>query len=99
MRMHQFCPCVYGKRVGVPLWPWMEQATGPQIVNKSPKKSKLATHVDLLVPMDELWAQCTWVSLTGLTKKVEVGQVDLIFTKIGDKSLLLGFIFKSKMCG
>ena len=77
----------------MPLWPWMEKATGPQIVNKSQKKSKLATHIDLLVPMDELWAQCTWVSLTGLTEKVWVGQVHLTFTKNGYKLLLLGIVF------
>ena len=45
--------------------------------------------------MDELWAQCTWVSLTGLTEKVWVGQVDLIITTNGHKLLLLGFIFQS----
>ena len=45
--------------------------------DKIPEKDKvLATHVDWLVIMDDLWAQCTWVSLTGLTEKVRVGQVD-----------------------
>ena len=58
-----------------------------------PKKSKLAIPVDLLVPMDELWAQCTWVSLTALTEKVWVGQVDLTFTKNGYKLLVLGIVF------
>ena len=26
-------------------------------------------HVDLLVPMSDLWAKYTWVSLTGKTEK------------------------------
>ena len=43
--------------------------------------------------MDELWAQCTWVSLTGLTEKVWVGQVDLTFTKNGYKLLVLSIVF------
>ena len=33
----------------------------------------------------ELWARCTWVSLTGLTEKVWVGQVDLTITTNGHK--------------
>ena len=43
---------------------------------KSQKKIS-EVHVDWLVPMSDLWAQCTWVSLIGLTEKVKVGQVDL----------------------
>ena len=49
--------------------------------DKIPKKDKvLATHVDWLVPVNDLWAQCTGVSLTDLTEKVRVGQVDLAQT-------------------
>ena len=49
--------------------------------------------------MDELWAQCTRVSLTGLTEKVWEDQVDLNITTNGDTLPLLAIIFSSKLCG
>ena len=44
--------------------------TYPKSDKIPPKNIKLQTHVFLLVPMDELWAQCTWKSLTSLTEKM-----------------------------
>ena len=49
--------------------------------------------------MDDLWAQSTWVSLTGLTEKVRVGQVDLAQTQNGHNLLLLGIGFEVKVYG
>ena len=49
--------------------------------------------------MDDLWAQSTWVSLTGLTEKVRVGQVDLAQTQNGHNLLLLIIEFEVKVCG
>ena len=56
-------------------------------------------HLDLLVPMSDLRAQCTWVNLIELTEKVEVGQVDLGQTKNGHYLLLLGIKFEVKVNG
>ena len=68
--------------------------------NKIPKKDKvLATHVDWLVRLYDLWAQCTWVSLSGLTEKVMVGQVDLTQIQKGHNLLLLGIRFAVKVYG
>ena len=36
---------------------------------KSQKDRFSEVHVDWLVPMSDLWAQCTWMSLTGKTEK------------------------------
>ena len=49
--------------------------------------------------MDDLWTQCTWVSLTGLTENVRVGQVDLAQTQNGNNLLLLGIEFEVKVYG
>ena len=49
--------------------------------------------------MDDLWIQCRWVSLTGLTEKVRVGQVDLAQTQNGHNLLLLGIGFEVKLYG
>ena len=57
---------------------------------KSQKSQSLATCVDCLVRMDGLWTLCTWVSLTSLTEKVRVGQVDLAQTQNGHNLLCLG---------
>ena len=35
------------------------------------------------MPMDDMWVQCTWVSLMGLTEKEWVGQVDAAITTNG----------------
>ena len=65
-----------------------------------PKYDKIPkTHVDWLVPMDDLWVQCTWVSLTGLTEKVKVGQIDLTQTQNRHNLLLLSIRFKIKVHG
>ena len=59
-------------------------------------KAQLYYSQILNMRMDELWAQCTWVSLTGLTEIVWVGQVDLAITTNRYKLLFWVLYFNLK---
>ena len=52
---------------------------------------KMERYVVLLVPMDVMWAQYTWVSLIGLTENKWVRQVDPAITTNGYKVTTLGY--------
>ena len=54
---------------------------------KSQKKIK----VEVLVPMDIMWAHDTWVSLMGLTEKEWVRQVDPAIITNGYKVTTFGY--------